>query len=456
MPRPARDGGAGGDRCLHSDAEPGFLPARRPRCRRRRPDVARLRQDRAHGDDALQGRRISPFRLERLLLGAVALVRPCLSGAALPDHPRHPLLADLRDRRQARPDGGEDPQDHRAGGDLFQNGIFPAAHHPLRAGGDLRLDPRRRRPGRHRRTSGDVPHGLRDLRRHRPLRDGPRSAGQALRFLVEPAAQLHGLQRVGPAAAIRERHRARGPAREQIWPQPAFLGPARTPKRPDDRSRRQSPDGAGSAAGPRPGEGIRLFRRRRRHDQSGGIDLDVVAGQGRQFPCREDRHDSGGAGRSGRPAGSSQGLFGRAAAGDGHRPRLDDRFLYVACWGTGELRQYDVTRSDVAETRGLDPYWRHRAAAVASERPGLCRRSANGRDQPRRKPGLLDQLALLDLGRPVLSRRRAGGDGQGRCRGEWRHGSRPQFCVDFPRAIGRIRSGSKAATARQTASAIPR
>ena len=21
---------------------------------------------------------------------------------------------------------------------------------------------------------------------------------------------------------------------------------------------------------------------------------------------------------------------------------LDDRFLYVACWGTGELRQYDV------------------------------------------------------------------------------------------------------------------
>ena len=22
---------------------------------------------------------------------------------------------------------------------------------------------------------------------------------------------------------------------------------------------------------------------------------------------------------------------------------LDDRFLYVSCWGTGELRQYDVT-----------------------------------------------------------------------------------------------------------------
>jgi len=22
---------------------------------------------------------------------------------------------------------------------------------------------------------------------------------------------------------------------------------------------------------------------------------------------------------------------------------MDDRFLYVACWGTGEMRQYDVT-----------------------------------------------------------------------------------------------------------------
>jgi selenium-binding protein 1 len=22
---------------------------------------------------------------------------------------------------------------------------------------------------------------------------------------------------------------------------------------------------------------------------------------------------------------------------------LDDKFLYIACWGTGEMRQYDVT-----------------------------------------------------------------------------------------------------------------
>jgi selenium-binding protein 1 len=26
-----------------------------------------------------------------------------------------------------------------------------------------------------------------------------------------------------------------------------------------------------------------------------------------------------------------------------HNLSLDDRFLYVSCWGTGELRQYDVT-----------------------------------------------------------------------------------------------------------------
>ena len=32
---------------------------------------------------------------------------------------------------------------------------------------------------------------------------------------------------------------------------------------------------------------------------------------------------------------------------------LDDRFLYVSCWGTGELRQYDVSRSVQPEAHGL-------------------------------------------------------------------------------------------------------
>ena len=84
---------------------------------------------------------------------------------------------------------------------------------------------------------------------------------------------------------------------------------------------------------------------------------------------------------------------------------LDDRFLYVACWGTGEMRQYDVTDPRQAGTGGLGPRRRHRATHAASQWQSFCGRPADGGDQPRRQTRLLDQFALLDLGRPVLSRR---------------------------------------------------
>jgi selenium-binding protein 1 len=40
---------------------------------------------------------------------------------------------------------------------------------------------------------------------------------------------------------------------------------------------------------------------------------------------------------------------------------LDDKFSYVARWGTGEMRQYDVTEPR-ARAHRLRPYRRHRAA----------------------------------------------------------------------------------------------
>ena len=49
-------------------------------------------------------------------------------------------------------------------------------------------------------------------------------------------------------------------------------------------------------------------------------------------------------------------LQGRASAGDRHRPHVDDRFLYVSCWGTGELKQFDVS----------DPFHPARSARCAS------------------------------------------------------------------------------------------
>ena len=42
-----------------------------------------------------QGRRVPPFRLERLLVVPVAARRPRLRRAALSDHSRHPLVAHL-------------------------------------------------------------------------------------------------------------------------------------------------------------------------------------------------------------------------------------------------------------------------------------------------------------------------------------------------------------------------
>src|SRR5262245_57465000 len=83
---------------------------------------------------------------------------------------------------------------------------------------------------------------------------------------------------------------------------------------------------------------------------------------------------------------------------------MDDRFLYVACWRTGEMRQYDVTDPRKPKLAGSV-----HVGGIARRTPHpsgniLCGRPADGRDQPRRQAGLLDQLPLLDLGQPVLSR----------------------------------------------------
>ena len=61
-----------------------------------------------------------------------------------------------------------------------QDRLFAAAHHPLRAGRHLRLDARRRRQGRHRRTARRLHHGLRDVRGARPLGDRSRPAGASI------------------------------------------------------------------------------------------------------------------------------------------------------------------------------------------------------------------------------------------------------------------------------------
>ena len=95
---------------------------------------------------------------------------------------------------------------------------------------------------------------------------------------------------------------------------------------------------------------------------------------------------------------------------------LDDRFLYVSCLGTGELRQYDVSDPFNPVETGSVQARRHRPAQRASRatRPAAQWRAADGGDQPRREARLPDQLAVPHVGRAVLSRRHQGLDGEDR------------------------------------------
>ena len=102
---------------------------------------------------------------------------------------------------------------------------------------------------------------------------------------------------------------------------------------------------------------------------------------------------------------------------------MDDRFLYVACWGTGDMQQYDVSDPFNPEAHGQGADRRHGLASDASGRQERAaqRRTADGRDQPRRPPGLFHQLALRRDRSAVLSRWHRRLDGQARRRAERRH-----------------------------------
>ena len=253
-----RHGGPGGDARFHPHAQPRRIAPRRPRRRRCRSDLEDLRADRAPGDHAQHGRRVSPFRLERLFVLAQPALGPRLSRTALSHHPRHPLQPHLRHRRQ----GPREAKIHKI---IEPEEVFAktgySRPHTIHCGPE----------GIYVSTLGgggpdgtDGPPGIfimdcetfEIIGRYEIDRGKP---GQALRFLVEPAARLHGELGMGPAAAIRERHRAGGSALQQVRPFDPFLEPARAAQRADHRSRRKPPDGAGNPARARPGRRITAF-----------------------------------------------------------------------------------------------------------------------------------------------------------------------------------------------------
>ena len=135
---------------------------------------------------------------------------------------------------------------------------------------------------------------------------------------------------------------------------------------------------------------------------------------------------------------------------------MDDRFLYVACWGTGDLRQYDVSDpfnpklTGKVRIGGIVSRAAHPAASgPLNGGPQMVEISRDG------QAGLFHQLALW-RGRPaILSGRHRRLDGEARRGRRRRHRIRPEIFRGLAGQLtARIKSVCRAATARRTPTAI--
>ena len=108
---------------------------------------------------------------------------------------------------------------------------------------------------------------------------------------------------------------------------------------------------------------------------------------------------------------------------------MDDRFLYFSNWLHGDLRQYDI--SDPANPRLTGQLWLGGAAGQAERRrPRADRRAADAPALAGRAAALRHELALLDVGQPVLSRAPLLA-AEGQLPARRRDGVDPDFFVDF-------------------------
>jgi hypothetical protein len=114
---------------------------------------------------------------------------------------------------------------------------------------------------------------------------------------------------------------------------------------------------------------------------------------------------------------------------------MDDKFLYVACWGTGEMRQYDVTEPRKPKLAGSVHVGWHRPPHAASERQGLCRRSRRWSRSAVTASGSTGPTRSTRRGTTILSRRRAGRRGHGQCKAGRRPRAGEGLLGELPRRI---------------------
>ena len=242
-----------------------------------------------------------------------------------------------------------------------QERLQPPAHRPLRPRRDLRQRARRARTAAGRAASS--------CWTTRPSRSrgawekdrGPQHL--AYDFWWHLGHDAHDHQRVGHAEHGRGRREPGAAARRQVRPPAPRLGPAQA--QPPARRSTSAPSSRWCSS---------CGRRTTRTSTYGFVGVVVQprgpVGLGLALVPRGtalgDGEGDQGPGRAGRPD-----VLPPLLKGFGAVPplvtdinlSLDDRFLYVSCWGTGEFRQYDVS----------DPFSPKLTGSVA---PGRHRRSA--------------------------------------------------------------------------------
>ena len=123
---------------------------------------------------------------------------------------------------------------------------------------------------------------------------------------------------------------------------------------------------------------------------------------------------------------------------------MDDRFLYFSNWLHGDLRQYDI--SDPPNPARRAGSSSAACSAGRRRRPRPQRRPADAPALARRAPALRHQLAVLDVGQPVLPRAALVAAAR-ELRPGRRDGARPRLLRRLRRRRAPTRSGSRAATA---------
>ena len=261
---------------------------------------------------------------------------------SLSRHPGAALVAHLHRRHRARPAAPDDREGDRARGSDRQDRLFAAAHRALRPRGPLHQHPGRRRR-RHRRAARGLHPGLRELRH-------PRQAGRSI------AARRSCTTTSGGTCRATAWCRANGGCRRS----------SRTASSP--RTCSPTATATGCISGTCASAGIRrrstsarttrwrwrCGRRtiRRATTASSASSSTPPISKGRSGPgtaktARSTRRRP----RPFPPEPADKSVLPALLKGFGAVPplisdidlSLDDRFLYVACWGTGELRQYDVS-----------------------------------------------------------------------------------------------------------------